>query len=101
MNNGNEVWIHPHGSPLLAIRATIDLISQNQRSIALRLHQFPVWAHFRDAGMLFHTAHAQIEMLLTREAVGPWVELMGGGHYEILEGNEFRLRVQNDANEIH
>lgn len=83
MSNADSVTIHPHGSPELRSRALVELISGNGRSIALRLQEVPVWAHFRDHGMFVHVHHAQIVMLLTRETVGPWVEVVGGGHFEI------------------
>ena len=84
MKNGDTVWIHPHGSPQDAVPATIDLISANERSIALRLHEKPVWCRIAD-GFFLHQEHGQIAMLLYREKLGPWIEMVHQGHYEIEE----------------
>jgi len=81
---GDTVWIHPHGSPHLAVEATIDALSRNQRSIAVRLRHKPSWCRIAD-GFFVHQEHAQIAMLLYREKVGPWIELVHKGHYEIEE----------------
>jgi hypothetical protein len=80
---GETCWVYPHGKPAQAIQATIDIISTNQRSIALRLHGVPLWAVMKgESGLLINQEHAQIEMLLARYAVGPWIEVIGSGHYE-------------------
>ncbi len=85
--NGGTVWVYPHGSPGVAVTATVDLISENQRSIALRLSEKPSWVRIAD-GVLLHKDYGQIEMLLMREAIGgqpigPWIEISKHGHYEI------------------
>lgn len=84
MKTGDTVWIHPHGSPQEAVAATIDLISNNERSIAVRLHNKPAWCRIAD-GFLLHRDDGHIAMLLYREKVGPWIELVHRGHYEIEE----------------
>jgi len=87
IQNGGTVWVYPHGRPDEAVTATVDLISGNGLSIAIRLSDKPSWCRIAD-GFLLHTQYSQIEMLLMREAVdgqpvGPWIELARGGHYEI------------------
>lgn len=84
MKAGDTVWIHPHGSPQQSVEATVDRISANQRSIALRLREKPVWCRIDD-GFFLHQDHGQIAMLLSREKFGPWIELVHQGHYEIEE----------------
>jgi hypothetical protein len=86
---GGAVWVYPHGRPDEAVTATVDLISSNGLSIAIRLSDKPSWCRIAN-GFLLHTQYSQIEMLLMRHAIdgqpiGPWVEIVGGGHYEIEE----------------
>lgn len=88
IRNGGTVWVYPHGSPREAVTATVDLISGNGRAIAIRLNRKP-WCQIAD-GSFLHRDDFRIAMLLTREAVddepiGPWIEVVGGGHYEIEE----------------
>lgn len=83
MKTGDTVWIHPHGSPRESAAATIDLISSNGRSIALSLHEKPPWC--RIAGFLSHQEDFRIAMLLHRQRIGPWIEIVNHGHYEIEE----------------
>lgn len=82
MKTGDTVWIHPHGSPRDAVPATVDLISSNGRSIALRLRQEPPWCRLTD-GFLMQQEDFRIAMLLYRETIGPWIEIVHDGHYEI------------------
>ena len=84
MKTGATIWIHPHGSPREAVAATIDLISSNGRSIALRLHGKPPWCRITD-GFFLHQEDFRIAMLLYREKLGPWIEVVHHGHYEIEE----------------
>ncbi len=89
MMNGQTVWIYPHGSPGQAVEARIDLLSNNGRSIALRLRGKPDWCRI-DGGLLLHQEDFRAEMLLLREAIdgqpiGPWQEIFRGGQYEIEE----------------
>lgn len=84
MKTGDTVWIYPHGSPRESFAATIDLLSSNGRSIALRLHGKPPWCQIAD-GFILHQEDFRIAMLLYREKVGPWIEVVHHGHYEIEE----------------
>ncbi len=88
MNNGDMVWIYPRGTPEQAVEASIDLISSNGISIALRLRDEPSWFRIRN-GLLLHDAGG-IEMLLMRESIGgvpngPWRNILDDGRYEIRE----------------
>jgi hypothetical protein len=65
--------------------ARVVLISDNQRSIAVEFEDKPYFVE-----VPFHVDRytGRIVMLLMREAIdgqpiGLWVELVGGGHYEI------------------
>ncbi len=82
MKIGDTVWIHPHGSPHQAVEAAIDHLSENQRSIALWLREKPIWCRVAD-GFFIHQEHAHIAMVLYREKLGPWIEFVHQGHYEI------------------
>ena len=84
MGRGDTVMVHPHGSPDQGVKATVDLISGNGCSIALRLHEKPSWVRIAE-GVLLHKEDLRIEMLLMRESVGPWIEVVHQGHYEIEE----------------
>jgi hypothetical protein len=81
---GDTVWIHPHGSRRDVVPATVETVSSNQRAIAVRLHDKPVWCRIDD-GFLLHREHGEIAMLLYREKFGPWIEIVHQGHYEIEE----------------
>lgn len=81
---GETVWIHPHGSRHDVVAATVESVSSNQRAIAVRLHDKPVWCRIDD-GFFVHQEHGQIAMLLYREKFGPWIEIVHQGHYEIEE----------------
>lgn len=83
MVNGDTVWVYPHGKPKQASPATVELISSNERSIALKLTEKPSWARIVVEGVFMFKDGTGIAMLLTRESVGPWVEMTGRGHYEI------------------
>ncbi len=87
IENNAVVWVHPHGSPEQAVKATVDVISNNKRAIAIRLHckpaDKPAWVRFIAGSVLVHRDYVQIEMLLLRETIGPWEELLQRGHYEI------------------
>lgn len=85
ITNHQNVWIHPHGKPEQAVEARVELISENQRSIALMLADKPVWVKIVESGVMLFGDGRGIAMLLMRESVGPWIELVGGGHYEIEE----------------
>jgi hypothetical protein len=84
VKTGDTVWIHPHGSPGESAAATIDLISSNGRSVALSLHEKPPWCRVAD-GVLLHHEDFRIAVLLYREKIGPWIEIVNQGHYEIEE----------------
>jgi len=84
MKIGDTVWIHPHGSPRDAVPATIDLISSNGLSIALHVRAKPPWCKVRDDS-LPPQEDFRIAVLLYREKIGPWIEIVNHGHYEIEE----------------
>jgi hypothetical protein len=85
ISNGGTVWVHPHGHPEQAVEATVEIVASNQRSIALKLAEKPVWVRIIDTGAFLCKDGTGIAMLLTRESIGPWEEITGGGHYEIEE----------------
>ena len=84
MGRGDTVMAHPHGSPGQAMKATVNLISGNGRSIASRLPETPPWVRIAE-GVLLHREDLRIEVLLMRASVGAWSEVAHQGHYEIEE----------------
>ena len=95
MKNGDQVKVYPHGQPQLAAAGKVALISANQLSIAVGFMEKPPFAIIHpepgDAiGPLAVTAEFGLMLLAGRQALhsepwGPWVELFGGGHFEIEE----------------
>jgi hypothetical protein len=82
MTAGSRVRVFPHGQPELAAVGTIRLISGSQRSIAVTFGDPPPFAFAQGAPMPVHVEEG-ITFLAFREKVGPWIELLGMGHYEI------------------
>lgn len=90
MKTGDAVRVYPHGSPAKAATAEVVLLSGNGRSIAVAFGE--ISPPFRIVqgeieGVAIHPEHG-IMLLAHREELngepwGPWVELFGGGHYEI------------------
>ena len=85
MRPGDTVRVHPHGRPDLSATGAVALISSNGRSIALAFADKPPFVGRE--GFMVHPQHGVI-MLACREELygapwGPWVEVIGGGHYEI------------------
>lgn len=87
MKAGDKVRVYPHGSPDKAATGLITLLSGNQRSIAVGfLERVPFTIHPR--GMV--VGPDGIMLVAYREELngapwGPWIELFGGGHFEIEE----------------
>lgn len=81
MTAGQKVSVYPHGKPAEAAAGSVVIISANQRSIAVAFEDKPPFCICKDG----FTMHPQfgIIMLAMRESVGPWIEMVGGGHYEI------------------
>lgn len=89
MKSGDQVRVYPHGSPGKVAVGTIAIISDNQRSIAVGFGDSPPFAVSGKAGVAIHPEHG-VMMLAHRGELegkpwGPWVEMFGGGHYEIEE----------------
>ena len=86
---GQLVRVYPHGCADQAAGATVLIISPNQRSIAVGFLDKPPFANFTRRGVCVHPDHG-ICLFATREAIngtpwGPWVDVVGGGHFEIEE----------------
>ena len=89
MKKGDMVSIFPHGNEEQRWPAHIEICSRNERSLAVTFEHVPPFLNTRD-GVSIYLPTERIIMLLTREAIdgvpwGPWIEVMGGGHYEIEE----------------
>jgi hypothetical protein len=87
MKNGDQVRVYPHGCEKLAAVGRIAIISKNERSIAVGFEDSPPFAISPGGGMAIHPRFG-VMLFATREVLngqpwGPWVELIGGGHYEI------------------
>lgn len=85
MTVGQHVRVFPHGSPEQTAIGTVSLISGNQRSIAVAFDAMPPFAFQRCMPLVGIHPEQGIILLAYRHAVGPWIELAGGGHYEIEE----------------
>jgi len=88
LSAGDRVKVFPHGSPERSAEAVIMVISENQRSIAVAFQGRPPFIVDKSGGMMVDRELGNIVMMATRgelhgKAWGPWVEMMGGGHYEI------------------
>lgn len=84
------VRVHPHGSPDRSALAKVLMISTNQRSIAVAFDDKPPFAVDKSGGAAIHRDLGKIMMLASRSELhgkpwGPWIEMFGGGHYEIEE----------------
>ena len=84
MKNGDKVRVYPHGTPDQAATGIVKLISGNQRSIAVAFDDLPPFAFEKMPVIGIHPEHG-VMLLAMRLEVGPWIELSGGGHYEIDE----------------
>lgn len=87
---GDRVRVYPHGSPDKAATGVALLISGNQRSIAVLFEHLPPFAFYSgpiaicDGGPLLIALRGE----LNGQPCGPWIEVGGGGHYEIEEPDE-------------
>jgi hypothetical protein len=89
MKNGDRVRVYPHGDPGKAAIATVAILSSNERAIAVGFDSRPPFAIGDPLSMAVHPEHG-IMLFASREAsggvpVGPWIEMLRGGHFEIEE----------------
>jgi hypothetical protein len=84
MKTGDTVWIYPVSDARDPMSAHVDLLSSNGLSIAIRLADKPVWFRIVE-GVFLRKDGGSIEMLLMREATGPWRDVANGQPYEIEE----------------
>ena len=90
MKTGDTVKVHQHGSPERSSEAKVLLLSENERSIALHFADKPAFVVDKSGGMAIHRDNGYLVMLATRSELhgkpwGPWIEIFGGGHFEIEE----------------
>lgn len=92
---GDPVRVHPLGKPKLSTFATVRIISDNQRSIAIGFDHNPQFSLFKDP-LAYHPNYG-LMMFATRvslwsesKSIEPgsfekdfWVDIFGGGRYEI------------------
>ncbi len=78
---GDTVRVFPHGSPHQYALGKVLICSANQKSIAVAFADKPPFAIIPDGGILL--GPGGVQLLAMRHDVGPWIELVGGGHYEI------------------
>lgn len=83
MKTGDAVRVHPHGHADQAAVGTVVMISGNERSIAVAFDEMPPFAFSKAAPLIAVSPEHGVVMLATRYDIGPWIELAGGGHYEI------------------
>lgn len=92
MKTDDYVNVHPHGKPKQKARAKIAFLSENLRAIAVGFDERPPFALGDPLSMAIHPEYG-IMLFASREAIdgkpwGPWIEMVGGGHYEIEEIGE-------------
>jgi hypothetical protein len=78
LNDNVRVW--PHGKVDQVAVGKVLLISSNQRSIAIAFDHIPPFASAN--GVAIHPDHG-VMFFASRFDVGPWIEMVGSGHYEI------------------
>lgn len=87
MKRDDEVLVYPHGNPKQAARARVALVSSNGRSIAVGFDERPPFAIGDPLSMAIHPDYGIVLFawrgVLDGKPWGPWVEMIGGGHYEI------------------
>jgi hypothetical protein len=81
---GGKVRVYPHGSPEQGATGTVLIISEARIAVVVEFDKMPPFALRgrrvqRDHGIVFVASR----VMLNGESWGPWVELGGGGHYEI------------------
>jgi hypothetical protein len=86
MKGGDCVQVYPHGKPELAADATVRICSANQCAIAVSFDARPPFAK---GDVMIHSEFG-IMLFAQREKLngvpwGPWIEILGGGHFEIEE----------------
>jgi len=82
MKTGDMVKVYPHGSPGQAAEGKVLIVSGNQKAVTVGFEEKPPFAIVRDI-MAISPRDDMITMFLYRYEIGPWVEMVGGGHYEI------------------
>ena len=83
MKQGDVVNVFPHGKPEQKALGTIVILSSNERQIAVAFDDKPPFATIHRDGMFLTRDGGKLMFFATREEVGPWVEFMRQGHYEI------------------
>lgn len=81
---GQAVSVSLHGEPDTASPGVVEIISDNQLSIAVRFADKPRWSL---APGFFVSPHGVIllagRILANDQPWGPWVDVVSGGHFEI------------------
>ena len=89
MTKGDRVKVYPHGEPEASAEGKIEIISDNQISIAVSFGDGPLPFPPSGGGLAIHPEHG-IMLLARRELLdnkpwGPWIEVFNGDHFEIEE----------------
>ena len=79
---GQNVRMYPHGDPGQAATGVVRVVTSDQRSIAVAFDHRPPFAYQKAAGVF---PEYGIILIASRYEFGPWIEMAGGGHYEIEE----------------
>jgi len=87
MKRGDQVRVCPHGESRRSAVATVAIISENQLAIGVGFPDKPPFAVNAPGSMAIHP-QLGVMLFAHRETLngkpwGPWVEIFGGGHYEI------------------
>jgi hypothetical protein len=90
MKLGDTVRIYPHGDPATVAQARVMIASKNGLSMVVDFEEPPPFYRPSMTGVFIHRITGRVTMLLSRQELngapwGPWVEMTGGGRYEIEE----------------
>ncbi len=83
---GDRVIVYPHGSPAQSAIGKVLLCSTNQRAISVGFEDRPPFAIGGGYGIFVGPIGVVLmayRVGLNGKAWGPWIEVVGGGHYEI------------------
>ena len=85
MTTGDFVRVYPHGSPEKAAIGYVEIVSSNQRGIVMSFVDRPPFVNADEADYYYPYEAEGILFFAYRYEPGPWIEVIGQGHYDIEE----------------
>jgi hypothetical protein len=77
--------VYPEGKPGRKARATVAIVSANQRSIAVGFDERPPFVWGDPLSMAIHPEFGIMLFASRDKSSGPWIEMMGQERFEISE----------------